>query len=58
MEKNKQQINKKKSKNVSPKKENQTKSTKSKQKQKKFHSKVNSVPKNKINQEEQKKIRI
>ena len=54
MEKNKQQINKKKSKNTSPKKENQIKSTISKQK--KFRPKVNSVPKNKIKQEEQEKI--
>ena len=52
MDKNKQ-ISKKKSKNVSPKKENQTKQTQPKQK--KFHSQVKSVPKSKQKQEDHKK---
>ena len=52
MDKNKQ-ISKKKSKNVSPKKENQTKKTQPKQK--KFHSQVKSVPKSKQKQEDHKK---
>ena len=52
MDKNKQ-ISKKKSKNVSPKKENQTKQTQPKQK--KFHSKVKSIPKSKQKQEDYKK---
>ena len=52
MDKNKQ-ISKKKSKNVSPKKENQTKQTQPKQK--KFHSQVKSIPKSKQKQEDYKK---
>ena len=52
MDKNKQ-ISKKKSKNVSPKKENQTKQTQPKQK--KFHSQVKSIPKSKQKQEDHKK---
>ena len=52
MDKNKQ-ISKKKSKNVSLKKENQTKQTQPKQK--KFHSQVKSIPKSKQKQEDYKK---
>ena len=52
MDKNKQ-ISKKKSKNVSPKKANQTKQTQPKQK--KFHSKEKSIPKSKQKQEDYKK---